>query len=101
MYKKRRFCSQGGKKCVIFRKERSDDWKYVCCSQATKPSNNNFFFFKLGASGGESIGDLLTSKDEQEVKKLKLSKDTIFDDQVQGSKEANLPGIPAGPTKVC
>ena len=61
------------------------------------------FFFKLGASGGESIGDLLTSKDEQEVKKLKLSKEknTIFDDQVQGSKEANLPGIPAGPTKVC
>lgn len=61
------------------------------------------FFFKLGASGGESIGDLLTSKDEQEVKKLKLSKEknTISDDQVQGSKEANLPGIPAGPTKVC
>ena len=43
VYKKRSFCSQGGKKCVIFRKERSDDWKYVCCSQATKPSNNNFF----------------------------------------------------------
>ncbi|XP_073232777.1 N(6)-adenosine-methyltransferase non-catalytic subunit METTL14-like [Porites lutea] len=57
---------------------------------------------QLGASGGESIGDLLTSKDEQEVKKLKLSKEknTISDDQVQGSKEANLPGIPAGPTKV-
>jgi len=62
-----------------------------------------FYFLKLGASGGESIGDLLTSKDEQEVKKLKLSKEknTISDDQVQGSKEANLPGIAAGPTKVC
>ena len=75
-------------------------WREVCLS--TKPSDN-FFFFKLGASGGESIGDLLTSKDEQEVKKLKLSKEknTISNDQVQGSKEGNLPGIPAGPTKVC
>ena len=43
VYKKRRLCSQGGKKCVIFRKERGNDRKYVCCLQATKPSNNNFF----------------------------------------------------------
>ena len=59
---------------------------------------------KLGASGSDSIGDLLTSKEEQEIKKQKLSKEKEHVDQSQvntlGTKVSELPGIPVGPTKV-
>ena len=59
---------------------------------------------KLGASGSDSIGDLLTSKEELEIKKQKLSKEKEHVDQSQvkslGTKVSELPGIPVGPTKV-
>lgn len=104
MYKKKEALFTGWKNCVInFFRGREAATRNTSAVCRLPNAVTIIFFFKLGASGGESIGDLLTSKDEQEVKKLKLSKEknTISDDQVQGSKEANLLGIPAGPTKVC
>jgi len=64
------------------------------------------FLIQLGASGTDSIGDLLTSKDEQEVKRLKLTKEKQNieqhgnDTNISTATEVALPGIPAGPTKV-
>ena len=64
------------------------------------------FLIQLGASGSDSIGDLLTSKEEQEVKRLKLTKEKQSIDQhgsdtsISTTTEVALPGIPAGPTKV-
>lgn len=65
------------------------------------------FVIQLGASGSDSIGDLLTSKEEQEVKRLKLTKEKKQNTDQHGSDanvstatEVALPGIPAGPTKV-
>ena len=49
----------------------------------------------------------MTSKEEQEVKRLKLTKEkqnTVQherDTNVRTATEVTLPGIPAGPTKVC
>lgn len=64
------------------------------------------FVIQLGASGSDAIGDLLTSKEEQEVKGLKLTKEKQNIDQhgsntnISTATEVALPGIPAGPTKV-
>lgn len=66
------------------------------------------FLIQLGASGSDSIGDLLTSKEEQEVKRLKLTKEKTqstdqpwsTDPNTLGATEVALPGIPTGPTKV-
>ena len=61
---------------------------------------------QLGATGSDSIGDLLTSKEEQEVKRLKLTKEKQNTDQrgsdtnISTATEVALPGIPARPTKV-
>ena len=61
---------------------------------------------QLGATGSDSIGDLLTSKEEQEVKRLKLTKEKQNTDQhgsdtnISTTTEVALPGIPARPTKV-
>ena len=60
---------------------------------------------KLGASGSDSIGDLLTSKEELETKRQRLSKEKEHADQtltkVLGTKVSDeLPGIPVGPAKV-
>ena len=49
----------------------------------------------------------MTSKEEQEVKRLKLTKEkqnTVQherDTNISTATEVALPGIPAGPTKVC
>lgn len=49
----------------------------------------------------------MTSKEEQEVKRLKLTKEkqnTVqheSDTNIRTATEMVLPGIPAGPTKVC
>lgn len=59
---------------------------------------------KLGASGSDSIGDLLTSKEEQEIKKQRLNKEkeqaSLSHAQALGANTSELPGIPAGPAKV-
>ena len=61
---------------------------------------------QLGATGSDSIGDLLTSKEEQEVKRLKLTKEKQNTDQrgsdtnISTATEVALPGIPARSTKV-
>ncbi|PFX34119.1 N6-adenosine-methyltransferase subunit METTL14 [Stylophora pistillata] len=58
----------------------------------------------LGASGGDSIGDLLTSKEEQERKRLKITGEQRDDIHHSGGDPKTvdivLPGVPAGPTKV-
>lgn len=57
---------------------------------------------QLGASGIDSIGDLLTSKEEQEIKKQRLSKvkEELHQTQAEASRVNELPGIPVGPVKV-
>ncbi|RMX52244.1 hypothetical protein pdam_00007955 [Pocillopora damicornis] len=59
---------------------------------------------QLGASGGDSIGELLTSREEQESKRLKFTGEQKDDTHQSGgypkASDIALPGVPAGPTKV-
>lgn len=65
-------------------------------------------YYQLGASGSDSIGELLGSKSELDHKKLQAKAEpTEQHDSIQPPAKrkadecSELPGIRAGPVKVC
>ena len=74
---------------------------FRCCDQL------EYSLFQLGASCSDSIGDLLASREEQQVKRQKLIKEKNLNESeekessVSATAKSELPGVTAGPTKVC